>query len=448
MTPTRANGDPRRLRELATHLQPCYHDGHGTFTCGSRVFSADFRMVRYPLTTEFLIEGRQVRDVSRLISGPGYEPWSLMGHLSDGRQVECSELLATRVRVSLGPEVQRRATLTPLRCVTVGTPQSRPPASVQYPLVGYYEGPFSLEHDGWAVSASSPGTGANVADRLRKGWGLLAQGLTLRLSGKAATLEDYERTARHVTDLLSLASGTGVTFHRYTVKWDNGDALERLGRGARDQLGPGPCVPSFAAQQFAEHALPAFSEWPQEKQDLFRLAVGHMILSGSGYLETRFMSIWQAWEILGKEWGPKAALTREEAALKAAVRQAYETWCQVNPDADPKGGELWGRLAFAFRWLPALRRLGELADKGRLDRRSIGLDFRDLKRARDSVAHTGRIPDDLYADRKAALRLLDSARFGLQLLLLAELAYTGLVETEENGWRTFVRIDELLLKTT
>jgi len=81
-----------------------------------------------------------------------------------------------------------------------------------------------------------------------------------------------------------------------------------------------------------------------------------------------------------------------------------------------------------------------------LDLGAIGLDLAELKRARDSIVHTGKMPEDMFVARGSTLKKLNAAQFVLQLLLLTELGYSGRVVSERDGWRDYVSIDKFLKK--
>jgi hypothetical protein len=192
-----------------------------------------------------------------------------------------------------------------------------------------------------------------------------------------------------------------------------------------------------------EQALPVWRGWPQKKQDLSRLIIAYINVSQTGYLDTRLLQAWQAWEILAAAWGSPLRLTPEEKDLSERILQVYDEWSHGNAGTDPQR-HLRDRLAFAFRWPQAQRHIHALAESRRLDMVKLGLDFAELKRARDHVAHKGTLPRDMSDDRPKTARLLRSAQFGLQLLLLVELGYAGMVVTERNGWSTLVEIADFL----
>ena len=90
------------------------------------------------------------------------------------------------------------------------------------------------------------------------------------------------------------------------------------------------------------------------------------------------------------------------------------------------------------------RQIESLAESGRVDLAKAGLDLELLKEARDSVAHTGKIPDEMRTNRHGTYQLLAAAQFGLQLLLLAKLGYSDRVVTANEGWKSYELIEKFL----
>ncbi|MBW1673629.1 MAG: hypothetical protein JRJ45_08290 [Deltaproteobacteria bacterium] len=243
--------------------------------------------------------------------------------------------------------------------------------------------------------------------------------------------------------LLSLACGNGVTCHTQIVSWGSEGDLEVWHQMPGDEFGPGQCVPGFRIESFLGQVLSSWSAWPEKKQSEARLAIIYINLSASGYLDTRMFQIMQGWEMLSNAWGHKVLLSGAEKNLKADIKSVYRQWRANHPKADPKG-YLGSRLTSLFQWPPARRQMEALADSRGIDMARLGLYFERLKKARDKIAHSGKMPKDMLDKKNESLKLLKSAQYGLQLLLLAELGYSGLVVMEDKGWQSFVKIGEVL----
>jgi len=79
-----------------------------------------------------------------------------------------------------------------------------------------------------------------------------------------------------------------------------------------------------------------------------------------------------------------------------------------------------------------------------IDLQRLGVDLTLLRRVRDSVAHTGRLPKASSVDAESRFNLLRNARHALRLVLLQLLGYRGLVMVSENGLKATKTMEEAL----
>lgn len=424
---------------ISAYLQPQLDNGIGTFQHINGSMECEFVLKRMPHMMCFELKGKPVSENTKLLFNLGDE-WKIDGKLQDGRPIKCLRLLHTNITFGSEGNV---AIFIPGAALKIGAMRRNPPQSVMYRLIGYHEGEFEIVQDGWTVKTIGDGLNEKQAHSLRRGWHLPSEGLSLQLSIEQARLKDYENTARQVIQLLSLACGNGITYNRCTAFWDDEHHLETFGQGAGDEFGPGPCVPSFCIKSFLEQVLPVYRSWPQEKRELFKLVVTNINESNNGYLDTRLLQIMQGWETLATAWIPESPFTEEELILKKTILRNCKSWRKTYPKSDSEG-QYSNRLASLFLWPRLRRRIECLALSREIDLQKIKLDVYKLKEARDKVVHSGLLPDYMIKDRSATVKLLDAAQFGLQLVLLSELGYSGLVETEKNGWKAHVQISELL----
>lgn len=426
---------------LLRYLKPKVLRGNGHFICQDNDFRAKFTLEWYPHDMIITIRGTQVSENQGLF-GETRNRWSLDGQLVDGRSIRAS-LFLTQSTFSL-PDVRKTLmSFIPSDSVLIGEVLDSPPSEVRYPLVGYHDDAFRIEDDGWTIKTEATEITRNQAKRLQTGWRLTTEGLALRLSHQDATLEQYSEKARQLMHLLSLASGNGITFHRQIVSWTDETNCEIYRQGIRYEPGPGPCVPSFCIQHFLDQTLPTWRSWKQEKRDICRLIIDYLALSGTGYLDTRLINIGQAWEVIATAWGPETQPSCVEKALKDRLKEVWRNWRREHANAD-KDAHLWERITRAFHWTTALAKIETFANSRDLNLERIGLDIKELKRSRDSVAHAGKMPQDMNDNRSHALSVLRNAQFGLQLALLVDLGYSDFVENDENGLCTYVKIRKLL----
>jgi hypothetical protein len=413
--------------------------GVGTFESGETKIEARFEILRQPMQTLFIIEQIKVKDVF----DPGIKhrgQWKLVGFLEDKREIRCEELFLTRLDIG----EKARAEFAPLGALAIiGNEVDAPVIEARYPLVGFFKGNAELRDDDWSIAIVDGETDSQQAEQMSKAWRIPIEGLVLRLEHTDARMEQYEDKARQVMQLLSLACGNGVSCQRQIISWGNTGKLEIWHHMTGDELGPGPCVPSFCIQQFLEQVFPAWRNWPEKKKAEARLAISYINLSASGYLDSRLFQIMQAWEMLSNAWGHTVNLSEHEKMLKSDIKHVYKEWKKKHPKADPNGF-LGDRINFSFRWPQARKRMEALAHGRGLDTSKIGLNFEQMKEVRDSVAHSGKMPEKMSDSGNGSLKLLTAAQYGLQLLLLVELGYSGIVVAAERSWRSFIKIGEIL----
>jgi len=147
-----------------------------------------------------------------------------------------------------------------------------------------------------------------------------------------------------------------------------------------------------------------------------------------GYLDTRLFQIMQAWEFVANSWGPRGCLSPEEKDLKQRVKATCKEWRKDHKGIDPDGQ--WAdRIQFAFRWPKVKDAISRYTSSLGVNLASLGVDLERLKCARDSVAHTGKLPEGFVSDKQETLDLLIRAQNAMQLVLLSELGYQGKVSS-------------------
>ena len=407
------------------------------FTYGNCRIESHFTLQRQLSHTVFLL---QEDDSAKTFSYHfnNSDLWSLSGQLDDGRPIFADQLMLARVG-----GIEGSAEFSPLAGVVIGRSCSSLLVEARYPLVGMFDGKFSIEDSGWTIEILESGENSIIAEHRSKAWRVPLEGLTLRLTKTQKTLDEYHEKAREIMLLLSLAIGNGVSSYRQIADWGVQGMMEVWLQMTGDETGPGHIVPAFRLRQFLKQALPVWRQWKSDKKSDVRLAITYLNLSATGYLDTRLFQISQAWEFLATAWIPKGKLNDLESNLRKRIKSSYREWKKEHPEADPKG--YWGsRITFPFKWPIAKRQIESLADSRRIDLSKIGLDLEVLKEVRNRVAHTGKMTGQMTSNLNDTYKLLAAAQFGLQLLLIAELGYSGLVITSNEGWKSNVSIEEFL----
>jgi hypothetical protein len=393
--------------------------GTGVFTVGSSEIHAPFTIIwdcQYVWVISTAFPG--MADLPL-----GKDTWSLRGELDDGRKLKADNLILAHARIGTS---QSRAEFHLPEGILIGTSSRERPVRIRYRLVCLYRGKASFTSEGWKASLSSDLHDPERTARLAGARQIPLEGLSLILSHEDATIAQHHSKARDIAALLSLASGNGVTAHRVTIEWAEHEPQHVWRHQSGAHIGPGPVIPSTDYGSFLAAVLPEWTSWRRDKQARLRLALDYVNLSAAGYLDVRVFQVMQAWEFVANAWGAEGALSQAEQTLKSGISRAYRRWRKNNKQADPDGR--WGsRLLFAFKWPQARDSILQLAADRGLDLRGLGVDLDRLKAGRDSVAHTGRLPEKLRSENRETLDLLFRTQNALQLLLVAELGYEGRV---------------------
>ena len=268
------------------------------------------------------------------------------------------------------------------------------------------------------------------------------EGATLHCSCTGKEPTDHIGIARTIMTLVSLALGTGVSNHRYILHWPSSE-LENWQFMSGDELGPGPAIPSHKLDEFITTALPTMESLQPEQQALVRLAIMYINLSERPYLDTRLLAIMQVWEFLSMAWVKKPNLPADLLYLRSRIKRLLRDWRQDHSSSDPDG--FWGsRLVSVLDWHSLHQQVEEFASMWNVDLQRHGVDLTLLRRVRDCVAHTGRLPEAPSEDGQNRVNLLINARHALRLLLLQLLGYRGLVVVSQKGWKTDATMEEAL----
>jgi hypothetical protein len=408
--------------------------GTGTFSFQTTSFQSELRLLRNPYWSGVLAQLDNQVAARLLLANPG--AWHLRGLLEDGRPIQSYSLLDT------GPtDGSYNVGFSILEDLQLGTSLDGPPTYSEFPLVNYFDGPASLTHRGWKLSISS-GQSLAVAEVLAKQWRLAHEGMTLECTRSGSSPQEHLDIARNVMAVTSLALGTGVSCHRHIFHWD--DASSETWRFmVGDELGPGPAIPAHRMCDYLALALPAFEALPPERQFLFRMANTYINLSEGRYLDTRLLAIVQAWEFLSSEWVDKPPLAPDLVFLRSRLTAAIKDWRRDHPTSDPDG--FWGgRIVAALDWARLNDQLERFAALWHVDLSTLGVDLGLLRRVRDSVARSGKLPQGAPATSEERLNLLRNARHALRLTLLKMLGYSVLVIVNKDGCRAFAKMEEAL----
>lgn len=408
--------------------------GKGKFLLGDSTVTSPFVLFRNPYWIGITSKGKTLCNAA-FHSFSSSATVQLSGTLNDGRIVNAKGLFVTKSQIGSNPCVE----FIPNEGVYLGQQIDIPPTESRFPLTGYFEGKFALIHNGWEIT-TIPCLSPETAQTLAKNWRCPVEGMVLQLRREDSTMDQHRELARDVMALLSLASGTGVSCDRHYFTWEN-EELEIWRNMTGDEIGPGPIIPKVG--RFLERALPAWQTLSQKQRKVLGLAIYDINQSALGYLDKRLFHIFRPWEYLAEAWGMHGELSDSVARLRSQLQQTRIQWEKDFSNSDLNG--FWGsRISSIFR-RPKLRdAIERLALSFGLDFERVGFYLNSLKKARDSVAHSGKLPEGFTRPDRQAIDLLSTAQYCLQLLLLRMLAYQGLVYHATGGRSTIVDIDKAL----
>ena len=412
--------------------------GNGRITANGSDFDASFSILRQSSRSVIILSQKELGNLS-LIPISGLE-LSLSGTLQDGRSVKVEslkQLYSDECIIEIVPwdcaiEIGERSTSRPLRA--------------QYTLTGLHHGNLDHEYQDWVIQIRSDRESMANA-RASKALQIPFDGATLTLSCSSAekTEEDHDDFAKQIWTLLALASGNGVTCHRWIYSFSDEHELELWRPRSGDDVGPGPIIDHTGLSLFLEQCLPSWLLLSDADRHAISIAILHLNTSGSGFLDNRLLQVCQIWEFLAEEWIANQKLPSEILLLKKQLKVTLRAWKEAHQGSDDNG-IISGRVLNSLDWIALLRRMNALVEAFGFQAHLIGLDLRKLKDARDAAAHSISIGAS-DGDGGDWSRLLVSAQTGVQLLILRKLNYSGNVIFHENLWRSDRNIEFFFART-
>lgn len=400
--------------------------GHGRFTAKNLDFTADFLILRQLSHTVFILNraGLGIHAHIPLLQGK----ISLSGSLQDGRSVRVESLYILHSNESI-------VEIAPMNCaVEIGERPTSRPLRAKYTLTGLYYGDLACDHQDWTIQICANSESMANA-RASKALNIPLDGATLTLSclSKDKRESDYDDFADSLFRLMALASGNGVTSHRWIYSFSDGQELELWRPRMGDDIGPGPIVAHTDFGLFLKECLPSWQQLSDDDLHIMSVAILHLNTAGSGFLDNRLLQVSQIWELLAAKWGTKKIMPAEILQLKNELKSFLRKWRDEKPGCDPDG-TISCRVLTSMDWITLRSRMNSMIELFGLQDRLIGLDFAKLKDARDKAAHSISLGAS-DGNTEDILQLLLSAQTGIQLLLLRKLNYSGSVIFRDNGWR-------------
>jgi hypothetical protein len=186
--------------------------------------------------------------------------------------------------------------------------------------------------------------------------------------------------------------------------------------------------------------LEQYKNWDEKKRKLFFSTVNYINSSSKGFLEDRLLRICIAWEGLADHLlSEKNKSDSDLKELKESLKSLIENF---NLSGKYDKNFIKDRVINSLDWERLYQSLSRLCEQYELKSEKIGLYFKSLIKIRNDIAHTGQFRNKLDID--FLVKTLYNHRFGIQLILLKELGYDNIIESQENNWRTLRNIQEFM----
>ena len=404
----------------------------GIFQCKEIELKSDFTLYYFPSHIRMVTnQGLSSSDIvsKKLLDSD----WTLLGMTSDNIKMECGSLILVSVNEDKAEFIPRNSGLY------LGTETDATIESMEFPLIGFYRGTCSLKLKGWSIDIFEKHNEGINQERLSKIWGIPLEGLSLRLQNKRVKTSGYLDQVLVIRTMLSLASGNDVKFNRQVINYSNGSKVEIWREFIGYEFGAKICIPFYRTADYLKQCLPLFKSTEKSIRKKIGAAISYINSTSNGYLDDRILRITQAWELLADQLVDfKFEISQPRTEFKRALKSTLKAWRDKYPGQDPEGF-LGTRVIESLEYDKAIEKLTGLAKAFNLNFEKIGLDFPELIKLRNNVAHTG-----FMKTKKRPVELLESSRFGLQILILRYLNYKGELKINHKGWSSFASIHEFL----
>lgn len=406
--------------------------GVGIFSCKELEFEADFEAIHFPqntiITTE--IDVNQSNSLS-FIKSNGY--WTLEGLTDENLNIYAESLIFTHLSGN-------RLTLSSFKDFTINKSKVSSFTSAQFPLVGLYEGKFNTKIEKWEISILEDKEKIEKIQQKSKNWNVQLEGLCLKLVKPNSSKDTFLSKAKSITSLLSLALGNDIVFNRQLYYQEDVLFQEDWRRMVDHNFGAGASIPNFDLGVFLKKTLQIYENWNDEKKTIFYSTVTGINSSSRGFLEDRILRICIAWEGLAGSWSKNKKKSNPE--LEPLKKLLLETVEGSNLPTNIDKGFIKTRISGSLDWERLINYLNNFSNQYLLNTDKLKLDFKSLVKVRDNIAHSG-----FYEKKYTTNFILDliyNHKLALQVILLRELGYDGLVVTSENNWTTYTKMEELI----
>lgn len=407
-------------------------EGVGIFSSKEFKFESDFEVIHFPQNT---IIRTEIKDNSsnHLALAAIDGSWSLKGSTTENSNIYAENLLFTNL-------TGNRLTLCSFKDFTINKSELDSFTSAEYPLIGLYKGNFSTKIENWEISIVGNKEKIEKIEQLSKYWNIQLEGLHLKLVKPSLPKDKFLSKAKDIVSLLSLALGNDIVFNRQLYYQEHELSQENWRRMVDHHFGTEASIPYFNLDVFLIRTLPIYAKWNKKKRKIFYSTVTGINSSSRGFLEDRILRICIAWEGLAGSWSKnkKKSNSELEPLKKLLIETVEESSLPTNIDKD----FIKTRISGSLDWEKATDFLVNFSNQYFLNNEKIKLDFKSLVKVRNDIAHSGLFRKKYSTD--FIIDLIYNHKLALQVILLRELQYDGLVVTSDNNWTTYTKMEELI----
>lgn len=302
-----------------------------------------------------------------------------------------------------------------------------------YWVYNFFVENFEFEYSGFKIEINRI---SNCDHELvEKYWQIPQFGSTIKLIKKNSSKESYDTLINSIVTLLSLAFGKSLSFPlREFVK--SGHSLVLISNARPTHRKIQSIIPEESIGLYLEEVLPYFDEEFDINYLELRTLLEYVNSTDIGYLDDRVLSMVQAWEIIANNLGRSYEIAKEIKELKKNIRLIIKEWHQKYPNFDK--AMISQRISDSLSWEKTTKRLEDLLEHFKLNRKVLDVDFKSLVKWRHKVAHEGVLRSE--DNNNVADKLLD-AQFAARLLILKRIGYSGLV-LPNKGYFSLKPIDD------
>jgi len=391
--------------------------GHGKFYNSENSYNSDFEIYNYPERNVIITKSYYDLNVIHLFTST--ENWRLEGKLDDGTIIESDGLILTEFIGDTFIFLANKEIYLGNKDLIVN--------HAVFPLIGFYEGKIDFEDDNWEIISDTEENNL-IKDnrRISTFWKIQPETRELMIKHpEISNTEDYLKKAISISNLLTIATGNKTTFQRQLYYSKESNSLEIWRKRVDYHFGISSIIESTSISDYLQQTITNYENLNKSERGAINRSIEYINSAAHGYLEDRIFRIGLAWELLSLEYAPKTELGEEYSNLKKKLKKAVKEWNKEYPELN-KGGIITDRVTKSLGWEKLISQLTKFAADEYLDIEKIGIDFRELKELRDNVAHTGKFKNKYEPTQ--LIQIIEKAIFGLRVLILRKLGYSGNIQ--------------------